>query len=198
MGNSAKCSKWTNLRIEYLLSARYVKYIVIPPLIFRQRAEQDVCRDGRFGRRRRLQVDWRRPLGRPDHPEQLVGRHQTGLIHKLNSIVLLLVKKPSWFAWRATKWPLPVVKSGTSSNRQNPFPLHLVKLRNRALKFLIHFSLVCQAKYPNPIKVIANRARGLNHILQACFGGHLGVVFTNSLLTKINGKGFWRFVPDII
>ena len=33
--------------------------------------------------------------------------------------------------------------------RQNPFPLLLVKLRNRALKFLVHFSLVCLvAKYP--------------------------------------------------
>ena len=36
--------------------------------------------------------------------------------------------------------------SGT--NYQNTFPLHLVKLRNRALKFLVHFSLVCLAKYP--------------------------------------------------
>ena len=36
--------------------------------------------------------------------------------------------------------------SGT--NRQNPFPLYLVKLRNRALKFLVHFSLVCLGKYP--------------------------------------------------
>ena len=34
------------------------------------------------------------------------------------------------------------------ANRQNPFPLHLVKLRNRALKFLVQFSLVCLAKYP--------------------------------------------------
>ena len=39
-----------------------------------------------------------------------------------------------------------VYKSGT--NRQNPFPLYLVKLRNRALKFLVHFSLVCLGKYP--------------------------------------------------
>ena len=34
------------------------------------------------------------------------------------------------------------------ANRQNPFPLHLVKLRNRALKFLVHFSLVCLGKCP--------------------------------------------------
>ena len=34
------------------------------------------------------------------------------------------------------------------ANIQNPFPLHLVKLRNRALKFLVLISLVCQAKYP--------------------------------------------------
>ena len=34
------------------------------------------------------------------------------------------------------------------ANRQNPFSLHLVKLRNRALKFLVHFSLVCLGKYP--------------------------------------------------
>ena len=38
--------------------------------------------------------------------------------------------------------------SGT--NPQNPFPLYLVKLRNRALKFLVHFSLVCLGKYPKP------------------------------------------------
>ena len=40
--------------------------------------------------------------------------------------------------------------SNSVANRQNPFPLHLVKLRNRALKFLVHFSLVCLAKYPKP------------------------------------------------
>ena len=34
------------------------------------------------------------------------------------------------------------------ANIQNPFPLHLVKLRNRALKFLVLISLVCLAKYP--------------------------------------------------
>ena len=36
------------------------------------------------------------------------------------------------------------------AKRQNPFPLHLVKLRNRAFKFLVHSSLVCLAKYPKP------------------------------------------------
>ena len=34
------------------------------------------------------------------------------------------------------------------ANRENPFLLHLVKLRNSALKFLVHFSLVCLGKYP--------------------------------------------------
>ena len=34
------------------------------------------------------------------------------------------------------------------ANSQNPFSLHLVKLRNRALKFLVHFSLVCLGKCP--------------------------------------------------
>ena len=34
------------------------------------------------------------------------------------------------------------------ANIQNPFPLHLVKLRNRALKFLVLISLVCLEKYP--------------------------------------------------
>ena len=38
-------------------------------------------------------------------------------------------------------------KAWLRRNRQNPFALHLVKLRNRALKFLVHFSLVCLAKY---------------------------------------------------
>ena len=37
-------------------------------------------------------------------------------------------------------------KAWLRRNRQNPFALHLVKLRNRALKFLVHFSLVCLAK----------------------------------------------------
>ena len=32
--------------------------------------------------------------------------------------------------------------------RQNPLPLLLVKLRNRALKFLVHFSLVCLGECP--------------------------------------------------
>ena len=36
------------------------------------------------------------------------------------------------------------------AKRQNTVPLYLVKLRNRALKFLVHFSLVCLAKYPKP------------------------------------------------
>ena len=44
------------------------------------------------------------------------------------------------------------LRQGTISvpKRQNPFLLHLVKLRNRALKFLVHFSLVCLGKYPKP------------------------------------------------
>ena len=41
----------------------------------------------------------------------------------------------------------------SAPNRQNHFPLLLVKLRNTALKFLVHFSWVsqvCLAKYPKP------------------------------------------------
>ena len=34
------------------------------------------------------------------------------------------------------------------ANIQNPFSVHLVKLRKRALKFLAHFSLVCLGKCP--------------------------------------------------
>ena len=34
------------------------------------------------------------------------------------------------------------------ANLQNPFSVHLVKLRKRALKFLAHFSLVCLGKCP--------------------------------------------------
>ena len=39
-------------------------------------------------------------------------------------------------------------KSISVPNRQNPFPLVLVKLRYRALKFLVHFNLVLGTKVP--------------------------------------------------
>ena len=75
------------------------------------------------------------------------------------------------------------------ANRQNPFPLFLVKLRNRALKFLVHFSLVWLAKYPKPHGSDFQWGRGSGgpfSILQACFGGHLGVLFCKFC----NQKGF--------
>ena len=37
-----------------------------------------------------------------------------------------------------------------STETSKPLPVVLVKMRNRALKFLVHFSLICQAKYPKP------------------------------------------------
>ena len=142
----------------------------------------------------------------------------------------------------------------SGAKRQNTFPLILVKLRNRALKFLVHFSLVCLGKYPkahekwsqmekpiwgsifHPSGMVWRPFRGrflqilqpkrvfrsLFPILQACFGGHLGVIFCKFCNQKgfseayfsvfpafmkrqnpfplqkggnYNGNGFWRFVP---
>ena len=64
------------------------------------------------------------------------------------------------------------------AKRQNTVPLYLVKLRNRALKFLVHFSLVCLAKYPKPHEKWLPMGQGIwgvhfpsfRHALEAIWG----------------------------
>ena len=50
------------------------------------------------------------------------------------------------------------VSSYAVPKRQNPVPLHFVKLRFRALKFLVHFSSVLPTKVPQKqSKVVRNK-----------------------------------------
>ena len=157
-----------------------------------------------------------------------LGAQGTHLTHTCSKNNTLFFIQPShqFYIPIETSPPLPFWNIITSvANNQNPFPLYLVKLRNRALKFLVHFSLVCLGKYPKPMKSDhkwKSQSGGPFSILQACFGGHLGVVFckfcnqkgfseaffsvfpafTNrqnpfpvQMSGKRTGKGFWRFVP---
>ena len=100
--------------------------------------------------------------------------------------------------WRCS---IKVWKKISGTNHQNPFPLYLVKLRNRALKFLVHFSLVCLGKCPK-----AHEKRGFQKPFSLYFlllqivktlshckwvANATGRGFDNLCLnSKCNGKGF--------
>ena len=67
--------------------------------------------------------------GRPwnDMHEHLKGCDSKDVISKVHNILSLCISVPK---------------------RQNPVPLHLVKMRYRALKFLVHFNSVLPTKVP--------------------------------------------------
>ena len=63
---------------------------------------------------------------------------------------------------------------------------------------MVHFSLVCLGKYPKPMKSDhkwKSQSGGPFSILQACFGGHLGVVFCKFCNQKGFSEAFFSVFP---